>query len=102
MAGFFDKYYGVDEKEIDKEKLPIKKSVLKRKFRSAYDDAANKKIDEERRLFDVRRKFDSLNLAGDGGVLELRRRIKNLDNLLVEIKEEYVNYFGVEMKVEED
>ncbi len=100
--GFFDTMYGAGQAVLDAAKKPLVRNSLKRKFRSAYDDARTRCIDEENKITELRSRFDSFDLSSTNGILERRRTIARCKELMEEIKAEYQVMFGSEMKIEED
>jgi hypothetical protein len=99
MENYFDRLYAAGKEVIDLAKKPFVKRALKRKFQSAYDDALNQEIEEEKKIEDLRSKFDDFDI---NSILELKRRIKRCREIKDDVAGEYLKMFGKEMKIDEE
>ncbi|HNW32695.1 MAG TPA: hypothetical protein PKL44_00390 [Candidatus Dojkabacteria bacterium] len=92
---FFDKFFGAAKEVLEAAKKPQIRKAIQRKMSAAYDDAENKKIDQEAIIEKERLNFKDYNV---NNVIEAQRMIERLTEMQAKIKKEYVFMFGEEMK----
>jgi hypothetical protein len=92
---FFDDFFGAAKQVLEAAKKPQIKKGMQRKLQSAYDDAENKKIDEESKIEQERLKFKEYDVMV---VLQSQRTIEMLNLMQEKIRKEYLFLFGEEMK----
>ncbi len=91
----FDKLYEASDEAIKKMKKPLVKKKIKRIIESAWDDAEGRKIRAEERLADNRKDFEKFDI---NEILKSKQEIKKCSEVQVQIKLEYKDLFGNEMK----
>lgn len=92
---FFDDFFGAAKEVLEAAKKPQIKKGMQRKLQSAYDDAENKKIDEESKIEQERLRFKDYDVMV---VLQSQRMIELLNLMQEKIRKEYLFLFGEEMK----
>lgn len=92
---FFDEFFGAAKEVLEAAKKPQIKKGMQRKLQSAYDDAENKKIDEENKIEQERLKFKDYDI---NVVVQSQRTVEMLNLMQEKIKKEYLFLFGEEMK----
>ncbi len=97
--GMFDKLYSASKEVLKMSKKPLEERKLKRKIKSAYDDAINKEQEAEEALNIQREKLADMDINSVLDNLSKIRKTKETKRLL---KEEYKVQFGKEMNVNED
>jgi len=75
---------------------PLVENQLKRKFHSAYDDAAQQIFDTKFKQDEARSTLKEYNI---NKILELKQKEAGLVRSQEAVVEEYLNMFGVEMDV---
>ena len=98
-VGYFEKFFGAAQEIIDLAKKPLIRSQQKRRFRSAYDDAANRMLDATAEIEKLRENIKDIKIDH---ILEKRKYINQCKLMQDFVKEEYLLAFGKEMKIAED
>lgn len=83
---------------IDKIKEPYMTRSMKRKFKSAHDDAMLQKDNKSKIIFDELSKLDGMNI---NTIVNAKTESRDLENAAKIIKEVYLELFGEDMKIEE-
>lgn len=97
--GLFDKLYAAAKEVYDEARKPLVKNKIKRKLSSAYDDACAKISEAEMKIQKSREDFDNYNI---NTIIEQRMLISQAEQLKELVREEYLELFAKEMKVDED
>ena len=97
--GLFETLYAAGKSVIDEIKKPQIRNKIKRKLQAAYDDAECKIGEASLKIQKTREDFENYNI---NLILEQKAIITSLRKLQTEIKEEYLELFAKEMRIEMD
>ena len=87
---------GESVEEAKKKENELLQRKLQRKFASAYDSAENIIFEAEQAIDNARKDFGNFNV---NTILEKKRALVKAKELQGQLKDEYKDYFGVDMKV---
>lgn len=91
----FETLYEGAKDAIKAMKAPLVERSFKRKFQSMYDDAERIIDETNMKLFEERQKLQDADI---NLILKYKREIKKANELREELKAEYLDMFGEELK----
>jgi hypothetical protein len=97
--GLFEKLYGATTEAVKALRKPLVRKALKRKLRTALDDASSKVIDATTKIDAERSKFDGMDV---NLIVEQRLIIDRCEKVKEMVKAEYKELFAEDLVEESE